>query len=778
MSKDNSKNKIRDWFLEGYSQSGHASKGGHHPEHPTHPWWKVMCLTGVDYFSTLGYQPSIAFVNAGVLSPIATFVLVLLTLFGALPVYGRIAEESPNGEGSISILEKLLPWWGSKLFVLALLGFAATDFIITITLSAADAAEHLIQNPLVYDRLVKGHEGNEHLYQMGFTLGLILLLSAVFFKGFKEAMVIAVVLVVGYLFLNALVIGDGVGRLLQEPEHLARWGKRLMDGEWTHKVEMQAGGIGFIILGAIKVFPKLALGLSGFETGVAVMPQVEGGKNDTHDNPLGRIQNTKKLLLFAALIMSVYLVSSSLVTSALIAGKEFEEQRVLFTDKSACDACVNPKSPANTSPEAHDTNTLSSNEINLDGKFFEVKHDKSKIYNLTNEEIERIKNNKDIKWEKTTQEEQRLTGHNQKLILEKGKASGRALAFLAHETFTKRNNSDLIRDNGRSIFGTLYDISTILILWFAGASAMAGLLNIIPRYLPRYGMAPEWTRANRPLVAVFTLIAVIVTVIFKADVNAQSSAYATGVLVLMTSAAVAVTISAYKAYQDGQAGQKRRMLGFGLIALIFIYTTFKNIVTVEDGSFYLGDGIKIAAVFIGSIVFVSLLSRVHRTTELRVNDIDMDETAQRFIREATALRFVPNRPETKDVEEYDIAEREARVDHHIPEKDTVIFIEVKVRDSSSFADDKMIVEGFQVGRHKVIRIDSVAIPNAIAAFLLHTRDMTGKIPHAYFNWNEGNPLLFLIGYILSGTGDIAPVTREVLRRAEKNAERRPGIHAF
>jgi hypothetical protein len=216
-----------------------------------------------------------------------------------------------------------------------------------------------------------------------------------------------------------------------------------------------------------------------------------------------------------------------------------------------------------------------------------------------------------------------------------------------------------------------------------------------------------------------------------------------------------------------------------VIALIFIYTTFKNIVTIEDdGSFYLGDGIKIAGVFISSIVLVSLLSRVYRTTELRVNNIKMDDTAQRFIREATALRFVPNRPEQKDIEEYDVAEREARVDHHIPEKDTVLFIEVNVRDSSSFADDEMTVTGVQVGRHKVLRIDSVAIPNAIAAFLLHTRDMTGKIPHAYFNWNEGNPLLFLIGYILSGTGDIAPVTREVLRRAEPNSERRPGIHAF
>jgi len=208
-----------------------------------------------------------------------------------------------------------------------------------------------------------------------------------------------------------------------------------------------------------------------------------------------------------------------------------------------------------------------------------------------------------------------------------------------------------------------------------------------------------------------------------------------------------------------------------LISLVFAYTTVVNIVERPDG-------IKIAGFFIGLIILISLLSRIARTTELRVERFEIDEAADRFIDEAAAkgtIRIITNRPEESNTEEYRREIAEHREDHNLPRRDPILFLEVEVDDASELTD-VMKVTGMEVGGYRVLRAESSVVPNAIAAFLLYLRDRTGKLPHAYFHWGSGNPIAYLFDYVAFGKGDTAPVTREVLRQAEPDEENRPAIH--
>jgi membrane protein implicated in regulation of membrane protease activity len=210
-------------------------------------------------------------------------------------------------------------------------------------------------------------------------------------------------------------------------------------------------------------------------------------------------------------------------------------------------------------------------------------------------------------------------------------------------------------------------------------------------------------------------------------------------------------------------------LGFGLVAVVALYATVANVVAQPTG-------IVIALISIAAIVAVSLVSRVQRSTELRQERIEVDEAAQRFIEEAGAhIHLVAHRRRYGTEEEYDRKEREQREDNHIPPGESIIFLEVQVEDASEF-EDVLEVRGVEIGGHKVLRAQSSVVPNAIAAFLLHIRDTTGKTPHCYFGWTEGNPIVYLFRYLLLGEGDTAPVTHEVLREAEREPSRRPAIH--
>jgi hypothetical protein len=298
------RSRLSAWFLAGL-----ADKTGRQPARSPHTasWWKVMCLTGVDYFSTLGYQPGIAFLAAGYLAPFATLVLVALTLFGALPVYRRMAALSPHGQGSLSVLEDRLPRWRGKAVVLCLLGFAATSFIITITMSAADATAHIVQNPFVPDWVN---------HPIILTCVLVALLGGIFLKGFSEAIWLAVALVAVFLTVNVTVVVWELIAIARDPSIVATWRGHLF-------VQESRPVMWFVL--AVVLFPKLALGLSGFETGVAVMPLVSGQGESPDDVLQSRIRNTKKLLSSAALIMSVLLIGSSIVVAMRIPSPALQE---------------------------------------------------------------------------------------------------------------------------------------------------------------------------------------------------------------------------------------------------------------------------------------------------------------------------------------------------------------------------------------------------------------------------------------------------------------------
>jgi hypothetical protein len=632
-----------------------------------------MCLCGVDYFSTLGYQPSIAFEGAGTLAPLATLVLVLVTLFGALPIYSHVAGETPDGVGSIGMIERMFSGWGAKLVVLVLIGFAATDFVITKTLSAADAAAHLISNPLYEDHVPPWLQG-----QMGTTIFLLVLLGAMFLKGYGEVVGVATVLCIAFLGLSFIVVSASVFYLVTHPSLLQHWFAEISSGSY-HLEHAPLSGTGpWVAMGiAALVFPKLALGLSGFETGVLHIHLVKGTDADPAD-PAARIANTRLMMLVAALIMSFFLIGSSLATG---------------------------------------TNTLIPAE------------------ELTLEPV-------------------------------KGKAMDRALAYLAHG-----ESPHPICPLFGPVFGTLYDVSTILILWFAGASAMGGLLNMVPRYLPRYGMAPAWAAAYRPLVIAFTIINLIVTLAFRADVSAQGGAYATGVLVLMTSACIASFLHEMRKRPEPHHGTALigQRIGFGLITIVFLYTTIANI-------YERPDGIIIASIFIATVMAISFTSRFFRSDELRLKEFRFADPADRMlwtdiVVEGAFRVLVPHRPGSRSLAE---KEAEIRRKHRIPESVPIVFLEVHYGDVSEFQNAPIISARQEGTRFIIVARDVVSVSHTIAQVAM---EMTkGGAPlDIIFGWSKGGSLKLALDYVLFGQGDVPNRVVDLLDKAMPDPARRPTV---
>ena len=582
----------------------------------------VLWLTGVDYFSTLGYQPGIALLAAGALSPVATLLLVSVTLLGALPVYAQVARRSYAGQGSIAMLENLLRGWRSKLFVLILLGFATTDFVITMTLSAADAAQHAIENPYFHPYVGEA--------RVALTLGLLLILALMFMRGFKEAISLASAVGIPYILLNAVVLVRGIVEVVQHPELVSNWNREMaIHGDWTT-----------LLLASAIIFPKLALGMSGFETGVAVMPLVSGDERNSRSGavPLGRIRNTRRLLAAAAVIMSVLLLASSFVTTLLIPEDAYREG---------------------------------------------------------------------------------------------GPASGRAIAYLAHEMLG-------------SAFGTVYDVSTIVILWFAGASAMAGLLHLIPRYLPRFGMAPRWVSYRRPMVLVLFIIAAIVTAIFQASVEAQGAAYATGVLVLMFSGALAVALALK------QERKRLQSLYFWIVTAVFAFTLIDNVIERPDG-------VIIAAVFILAVLAIGSLSRFSRSTELRVEKFSfLDEQSENKWPEIVGKRvhLVPLRTNTAAARKKKLAD----VRKYYAIKGPVAFIYVQLMDNrSEFLSELRVRVRSEEDDYVVEVFGAPAIANTIA----YVSEMIDPIS-IFLGLTRQNLMTQALRYLFLGEGETGLMVYTIL----------------
>jgi hypothetical protein len=607
-----------------------------------------MCLLGVDYFSTLAYQPSITFSAAGRLGPLATGVIVLVTLFGALPVYFYVAGRSPGGAGSIAVLERLVRGWAGKTLVLFLLGFAATDFVMIKALSLADAAEHLTHNPYLEQQKVLRNTAetlqdwmHEHVSEnanarMSEQLLVTVVLSVVGFwfwwilrRGFdRNVLVWAVPVVLAYLVLNAFVIGAGLVFLWNHPERIDHWWGQVQSGDWHMHAPFWAGPNWFSIgLLCLLLLPQLSLGLSGFELSLILMPQIRGWADDTPEKPRGRIRNTRKVLFAAALIMSAYLLGAIFVTSLLIPESAFADH---------------------------------------------------------------------------------------------GPATNRALAYLAHGGTITAGPDGTLPELSPLFgvgFGSVYDLVTILLLTLAGTSVMTALSALLPQFLPRFGMELKWTSRWGVMLILFAFINLAVTLYFRANVEDQRGAYATGVLVLMSSASI---VSAMVRREERLArGNHRFPWYFTLTAGVFTATAIAVIVMAPTG-------LLIAFGFIAAVLTMSIVIRAVRSDELRTVG-------------------------------YEFATPEANL----------LWNALKVQN--------LHINVFEENHRSVIEVTRcVSVAHAIAAIALEM-SRESKPPSLHFGWTELDLLAASWGYFAFGEGNVPSKVRELIHAAEPDPAKRPRV---
>jgi hypothetical protein len=657
-------------------------------------WLWVLCLVGLDYFSTLAYQPSIAFQSAGVAAPLATVVVVLLTLFGALPVYFYVAGRSPHGQGAIGLLERSVHGWRGKLLIVVLLGFAATDFVITKTLSVADAAEHLIHNPhpdwqRTLNALSAADNPVKHLVPpvlwskiasyWNRQLVVAVLLSilgftfwAVFRRGFRKRVVqLAAVAVTAYLLLTAYVIASGLSYLATHPNLLQNWWASCT-AETPPSSHPAGSGWLSITVHSLLAFPQMSLGLSGFELSMVVLPFIKAGGDSELATTVRRVGNARKLLFTAAFLMTVYLLSSTLVTTTLIP------------------------------PHALTTT---------------------------------------------------------------GQAANRAIAYLAH--------GGMLIDGGGSarinpafgvVFGTVYDVTTIVVLCLAGASVTLGLRDFVPQYLHRLGMELDWAHHVGAILHLFNCINLAITVLFRASVSAQRGAYATSVLVLISSAALAAAQDQWRRRRG--PWPVRMPWAFVLISLLFSISAVAAMLAAPAG-------LVIALCFVFVLLVSSMVTRALRSTELRFEGFEFKDEHARFLWQSLmCMEFpilIPHRPGRHSLL---IKEEKIRKRHRLGPEVPIVFLEVEIEDASEFYQ-KPLLDVLQEEGRFIVRIRRCAsVAHVLAAAALELSKV-GKPPEIHFGWSNETPIAANMNFLLFGQGNVPWMVRELIRKAEPDPQRRP-----
>jgi hypothetical protein len=715
----------------------------------SYAWWLVLGLVGLDCFSTLGYLPTMAAEGAAERAPLAAVAVSLLVLFAALPVYLYVIGRSPHGRGATGLLEKHLSGWGGKLFILLLLGFVATDFVMTRTLSTADASKHLLANPYmqtgvdwmlnrkdaVHAALPLSLQGEwtDRFFdwwdeQLIVTVVLMVLGFALYFfllRGFTRGFLYTAAAIVAlFLVLNGIVIGSSLIYLTRHPQYVTNWVELIgfvSQNQSPLDCFLDLAGL------AIKSLPALALGLSGFELSMTVAPLIRGRAGDDPERPRGRIRNMRKLLITTAVLMSVLVPTSVVSVKFLVPPKEMEGKGSARHRALAYLAHGGDLQPAG---RRFGTDTPSE-----EGKALE---------NPDKEDEEMLPPPKDGP--------------------ENGEPPQANVAPAPKIALVK--STDLNPLFGPA-FGTLYDVSAVLILFLAGASVTISLRDLLPQYLARYGMEMHWAQRIGVLLHLFNLIVLIVVVVFHASVSQQQGAYATSVLVLLSGAALAAIID----LRTRWGHYFFRPLVTAPLVLVCLIFLFMAVGVCYDNP----AGLVIALLFVIVLLISAAISRWMRSTELRYYGFAFadEESAIRWeqIRRLEFQVLVPHRPDDRTLAE---KEAEVRARHRLGPDVPIIFIEAELGDPSDFQHQPLMQIVKEDGR-EIIRVSECAsIAHVLAAIALEFREV-GRPPEMHFAWSGESPLASNLNFLLWGQGNIPWMVHALIRDAEPDPARQPRV---